>query len=505
VRASITGQSARGLATTPSRADAILVTLFLGSFVVAGASTTADPDLFHVLGIARETIARGSVPMQDDFAFTPTREIVVHHEWLTGMRLYPAAALGGSGLLILAHAIHLVAVAIPLLLARRNGASVVALALLGPLGIGMALSGLTVLRAHVLTLVFVGALLWCLDADRRGSRRWLIVWIPLQIAWQNCHGGFVIGTILVALHVVEQRLRGATIGHLLALIAATPALTLLSPYGAAYPAYLWEALRMDRGAIGEWHVLADGDPLKLPVWGLATLVFVYSIVPTGLRRAPGWLLLLVMAVGAYRYQRLLSIYAVVWLALVPPLIARTRLDGVFRRLWTARPMVTRAVLLTALLATIVRDVAERRWELRIPGRPEVQGGIAYPVAIVDDLHARGASGTMITPFEAGAFVSWYLHPAVEVSLDGRYEAAFDPSLVREHMDFFAAMPGWQGFLARYRPDFVLAKATDPVVPLLRGFDEWREIDADDAFVVFARSGIDVPHVDDRGHRPMGRL
>src|SRR5213075_410715 len=115
--------------------------------------------------------------------------------------------MGNVGLIALAHAIHLTVVAVVLLLARRNGASAVGLAMLGPLGIGMVLSGLTVLRAHVFTLVFVGILLWCLDADRRGSRRWVLAWIPLQVAWQNCHGGFVVGPMLVAAHAGEQWLR----------------------------------------------------------------------------------------------------------------------------------------------------------------------------------------------------------------------------------------------------------------------------------------------------------
>ena len=163
-----------------------MVAVLLATLVVTGASATVDPDLFHAIALARDAIARGSLPMHDVFAFTPTRDPVVHHEWLTGMILYPVVArLGDVGLNALAHTMHLTAVAIVLLLARRNGASVVGLAMLAPLGIGMTLTGLTVLRAHVFTLVFVGILLWCLDADRRGSRRWLIAWIPLQVAWQK--------------------------------------------------------------------------------------------------------------------------------------------------------------------------------------------------------------------------------------------------------------------------------------------------------------------------------
>jgi hypothetical protein len=479
-----------GTATPASRAHGVMVAVLLAALVVTGASATVDPDLFHAIALARDAIARGSIPMHDVFAFTPTREPVVHHEWLTGMILYPVVAgMGDVGLIALAHVMHLTAVAVVLLLARRNGASIVGLAMLGPLGIGMTLTGLTVLRAHVFTLVFVGILLWCLDADRRGSRRWLIAWIPLQVAWQNCHGGFVIGPILVAAHAAEQWMRGRPVRHLLALLIATPALTVLSPYGTAYTAYLWSALSLDRSAIGEWHVLTDGNALKVAIWALATLVSLYAVRSTGTTAAPGWLLVLVVAIGAFRFQRLLSIYGVVWLALVPPWAARARLETVFRRLWAARPAATWACLLAALIALIARDVRERPWELRVPTVPDADGGVAYPVGVVEYLRDRRVAGNMITPFEIGAFVSWNLYPAIKVSLDGRYEAAFAPSLVLEHIEFFDAMPSWRRLLSEYRPDLVLAKRTDPVVTALRTDGAWTQTYADEAFVLFARPGF----------------
>ena len=65
------------------------------------------------------------------------------------------------------------------------------------------------------------------------------------------------------------------------LLIATPALMVLSPYGTAYPAYLWDALSLDRRVIGEWHVLTDGDALKVAIWALATLVSVYAVRSTG--------------------------------------------------------------------------------------------------------------------------------------------------------------------------------------------------------------------------------
>ena len=261
------------------------------------------------------------------------------------------------------------------------------------------------------------------------------------------------------------------------------------PLGTAYPAYLWGALSLDRSDIGEWHVLTDGTALKVAIWALATLVAVYAVRSTGTTAAPGWLLLLVVAIAAFRFQRLLSIYGVVWLALVPAWAARARLESVFRRLWAARPAVTWACLLAALVALIARDVRERPWGLRDPTVPDADGGVAYPVGVVEYLRDRRVAGNMVIPFEVGAFVSWNLYPAIKVSLDGRYEAAFAPSLVREHIEFFGAMPSWPRLLSDYAPDLVLAKRTDPVVTALRADGAWTQTYVDEAFVLFARQGF----------------
>jgi hypothetical protein len=478
----------------------------LGSIVVAGASTTVDPDLFHVLTLGRDAVAQGAIPMADAYAFTPTRVPVVHHEWLTGLLLYPVVAtFGAPGLLWLAHVLHLSAIAIAVLLARRAGASLPVLAFLGPLGIAMALPGLTVLRAHVLTLIFTGALLWCLDADRRGARRWIAAWVALQLVWQSCHGGVAIGVILVALHAVEQWARGARIVHLVALLALAPALTLVGPYGAAYPAYLWEGLGMDRSVVGEWRTLADAEPFKIAIWAAATALLVFVVAQRGPRAAPGWPLVLALAAAAYRHQRLVSVYAIAWLAHVPAWAEPVRLGAVFRRLWLARPALTRAVLAAALAAAVARDVRERRWELRVPVVPDAETGIVYPAGVVEHLREHRLAGDVITPFELGAFVSWHLHPAIRVSLDGRFEAAFAPSLATDHLEFYAAAPSWERFLARHPADWVLAKATDPVVARLRASGAWSEVYVDDAFVLFGRTGSAAPTADRRGRRPHGRL
>src|SRR5437762_3685670 len=63
--------------------------------LVSGAATYVDPDVWHLMALAREGIARGRVPLEDSFAYTPTVHPMVQHEWGTGIVLYGLATHGG--------------------------------------------------------------------------------------------------------------------------------------------------------------------------------------------------------------------------------------------------------------------------------------------------------------------------------------------------------------------------------------------------------------------------
>ena len=482
----------------------MLVGLLLFTYLVAGASSTYDPDMFHALALGREIATRGEVPVLDSFAYTPTRVPTIHHEWLLGLFLYHVVTWGGaSALLVVKHAVHALTLGLVLLLARRLGASPVALGFLGPMGVGMSLIGMTTLRAQAVSLGFVAAALWCFELDRCGSRRWIVPALLLYVVWLNCHGGFVVGPLLLVLHAIEQWVRGRPIGHLVALMPVLAALVIVSPYGTAYPAYLWEALRMDRSLIGEWRTLGDPQALALPIWGLSLLVFTYGWLPDGPWQRPGWLLVTASALMAYRHQRHLSIYAVVWLAHVPAMIEHGRLGRTFRRVWFARPLLTHGFLVLGICAAGLHATVERRWELVLPSRSDGANHAVYPIGVVDYVRRHAISGRMVTPFELGAFVSWKLHPAIRVSLDGRYEAAYEPALLVEHVAFYGGRPAGQQFLETYPSDFVLAKRTDSIVSQLRSAQRWHVVYEDDAFMLFAGAERTLPYEDRRGERLTG--
>jgi hypothetical protein len=279
-------------------------------------------------------------------------------------------------------------------------------------------------------------------------------------------------------------------------------LIVVNPYGPAYLAYLRDALSMDRSLIAEWRPLGDGYPAALVAWGLSLTVLAYGVARRGIRDADGVLLVIATAVLALRHQRHVSIYAVVWLAQVPPLVERSPLGALVRRWWTASPRRVAVVMSLVIAWAGSRAWAVAPWRLDVPTQPRA-GAVVFPAGAVGYLATHGFHGHLMTPFEAGAFVSWKLHPDVQVSLDGRYEAAFDHQLVVEHVVFYGAVPGWEAVRAKYATDAVLVPAGAPIASVLEAEAAWPLVYEDDAYRIYARPGLALPVVDERGRVPIG--
>jgi hypothetical protein len=126
--------------------------------------------------------------------------------------------------------------------------------------------------------------------------------------------------------------------------------------------------------------------------------------------------------------------------------------------------------------------------------------VVYPVGAVDYLRRSDFRGNLLTPFSAGAFVTWELYPDVLVSLDGRYEVAFEPGLLDRHLAFYRAEGDWERLLDDPPADAVLARSDAAVVAELGRRPGWGRVYSDDAYHVFARAVLDLPVEGDGGPR-----
>jgi hypothetical protein len=451
--------------------------------------TFVDPDVWHQMALFREALALGHLPLADPFAYTPTIYPSVQHEWGTGALLYLVVdRLGEPGFVVLKYLLSGGVCAATYFCARKRGAHAIAVAALAPLAITAGMIGFTTIRAQVFTLLGLALLLLLIEFDRQGGRRWCWVGLPLFIAWLNLHAGFVVGAGVLLLHTAEQWCRGANVRHLVALLLAIGALVAVNPYGTEYYRYLLHGLLMPRPLISEWAPLWATDPGLFRAYLVSLLLVGYAASVIGPRRMAGLTILLVTAWLAARHTRHLSLYLVVWTAYLPAWLEQTPLGGLLSALWERwRPVVlVGCVAVTAFCLT--RTAQAHPWQVWLPQRPEHEalGLPVYPVAAVDYLQAVDFRGRLMVPFIPGGYVIWRLHPHAQVSIDGRYEVAYQPGVLEENVAFYEARPGWQGTLEKYPTDAVLVPRTSAVAAELPALDGWQRVHRDDAFDVYMR-------------------
>jgi hypothetical protein len=484
-----------------------LVALATAALLFAGGAAGAiDGDLLHELALFREILASGRIPTTDSFAFTPTVEPVVHHEWGFGALAYAMiASFGAPGILIL----KFVGIAVLAILAwreaRARGASPAMLALCAPFAAMLTWSAFATVRAHLATLLGIVALFTILRRDAKGSRRAWLAWIPLQLVWQNLHGGFVAGVALLALHVAERTVRTRRLPPTALALAASGLIVLVNPWGADYPAYLWRALRMDRPLITEWNAtFSEFSPIAV-LLAVALLSIGYALVRRGARDLDGLPIVLFTALEATLHQRFAPLFAVSAFVYLPGWLTPTPLGIAARVRFERHRFAIAYAAVVVALPMFAQAVNREFWRVRVPAFSHDRREHIYPVGAIDYLREQGARANVLTAFGDGSYVTWKLHPAVNVSLDSRYEVAYRDGVLEEHQDFFGGKDRDLALPDRYGADLILAPQRSPVVELLATSTNWRRCYVDDSYSLFQRALGPLPDVDRRGERFEGEF
>ena len=468
--------------------------------------TRVSHDMYHAMALFRETLATGAVPLEDVFAYTPTVSPSVHHEWGFGAILYfaiEALGTGGLGLMALKYALIGCVMWCCYERTRRNGGSWQLFATLSLLVFPLVWVGCATIRAQLFTLAFLSILLVLLDRDRRGDRWWLLAWLPLHCIWLNVHAGFVVGLVAYGFHCLEvlwnewadhglsKAIRRNI--HLPLGLMVMIGCTWLNPYGGLYIEYLWEGIRMERPLIVEWlplwHTYRPG--LALLAWGITVGLTLYALRQNGIRRSFSCLFVLLAAYMAMKHLRHGSLYAVLWLAIVPASLQPTSLGRAITR-WVSehRNGVYGFAWKCCVFSLRVMGYYQA-WQPNLTTTAEDTTPLA--AGAVEYLADAGFKGNLMTPFHSGAYVSWKLYPNVKVSMDGRYEAAYPHGALAETTDFYKARPGWRETLDKYDTDAVLVMANAAVADTLHTLanspdnpDGWYATYSDDTYVIFAK-------------------
>lgn len=493
-------------------------------------------DAFHEMALFREFAQLGVFPWSDVFAYTPTVNPCVHHEWGTGAVLYfvtTTTGLGLPGLTLLKFALIGTMWAMLYQVARCRGVHPYLFALLAVTVFPLLWVGFATIRATLFTLMFLSVQLWFHELDRRGHRLWLIAWWCLLVAWLNVHAGFIVGVGLLGLHALQRGfMLWAQTGSLRKAWYATWHLSLciplvllalpINPYGLQYLPYLVRAISMPRPQITEWLPLwhTHQPVTTMFMFGISIVWIIISVRRQSLANLLGLLGLCVCAVLALKHLRHGPIYSVLWLAYVPAWVSHTRFGRDLVARIHAHPLVTLRLAQSVSAACLIWALTNQCWQTTLSGDCARQS-TCYPVRAAEYLAANDFQGNLLTPFHAGAFISWQLHPQVKVSLDGRYEVAYAPQVFDEHWKFFEAKADWARLLDQYPHDAILVNQSAKVRPLLEVFREspdkpqptterqlttgpqpsnsqWKFVFEDDAYVILARTDIALPYEDHRG-------
>ena len=464
-------------------------------------------DAFHEMALVRVFAESGTFPLGDVFAFTPTVNPAVHHEWGTGLVLYWCAGispLGMDGMAVL-RIVLVFAIATALYRGARNGgAHPLLICVCAPILFPLLWVGFATIRAQIFTLLFILLQILLQQSDWQGRKSWVVVWAVLYVVWLNMHAGFVVGVALMFLHVVERWLtelgdewsiesvRKAyfKLWHHFLLPPILAVGLQINPWGLLYGPYLLRAIAMERPTILEWQPLwmTHDSTTALAAFALSILALGYVAKNRRWSRLRGWLFCCIAAYMALKHLRHGSIYAIVWMAYMPGWLTPTAFGRmVISSLINCRTIAIRGAVLMAI-ACIAFILWHPIWKATIPSI-DPEGAMVYPTGAVRYLQEHSFSGNVMTPFASGAYVSWMCYPQVRVSIDGRYEVAYRDDVFPKHNQFYAAEPGWQNVLNEYSADLILVQANSPVRKSLgkegTHTDRWRVVYEDSVFSLYA--------------------
>ncbi len=463
--------------------------------------TVADPDLWGYLAFGRLFWETGQFPYQDIFAYVPTLNLWVYHEWLTGVLFYPIyQTFGAAGLQVLKYTLGLTTVFLIYLTARRRGANFWS-ALLGVWMAQVFLAmGYSPVRAQLFTYLFFGLSLFVLESARLSGRwRGLVILVVIQIFWCNLHGGFLAGLGLLGLYALGEAISRRPFWPYLAALAAASLVTLINPYGLEYWVYLFRAVTMPRPEITEWASVYKAWQVGLPkeplIYFVSLTVFTVLLAVWARWReiTPAIILGFTMYLG-FKHTRhqvffFLAVGAylpVLLMALGRRILSLPLVASGGRRLGRGIPV---ALAIGGILIYSYKFFSKDPLTLTFPHTPDPRGlsGIHYPVAAVKFMEKNHLSGNILSAFNWGEYLIWFTYPACKVAMDGRYETVYGEELCQLHSDFYYGRPGWRQILEQFPPDLILVDPRSNVYPLLQKALDWRQAYKDPGAALF------VPH------------
>jgi hypothetical protein len=418
----------------------LLVPAMLGSLYLSGLRHLFSQDGWLALVAGRE-VAQHGLPRHEHLTIFAHGTRWVDQQWLSQLAMYELHRVGGITLVALVSVgLAVTAVSIVVVMARRNGASPAAIAIVGLVAIVPLSFVLGTVRTQVFGAVAFAFVLALLVADARSpsGRVWVV--LPVLVVWTNLHGSVLLGAGLVvvrgmtiALLAPRRRGRGATLaaGGIAALFASPYVSHLLTYY--RHTAFNPQFAKF----VGEWQPATPSPKTALFYVLLAIAVWAFARRRSALT-AFEWMVLLTTAAAGIAAVRNAGLFALAALMIVPVAFeARPQARATPGALAVA---LAPLALLSALV--VVAAVQMHDW---------VRG--AYPAQPARAIERIARANPEMRVFADVRFADWLLWRdpwlAGRVAFDARYELLSVDQInsihrFNEHREY-----GWEGAAEGY--------------------------------------------------------
>ena len=306
-----------------------------------------------------------------------------------------------------------------------------------------------------------------------------VLWtIPfLNIVWQNMHGGFVLGLVLVLLFGIGEKLnKKPSKPYFLTFLATLPTL-FINPYGFKYITYIFDAFMLKRTYITEWQSAFFGENeygnilIKFKVlFFIALILFLYSIVSQIKKRGfkkfyleidkSKYLLILFVSLISLKSLRCHVFFSYTVLA-----FCYLDFYNIFnKKLPKILDNLKEIILCFLLVVSAFSHVYNNGFETKISKKE-------YPTKCVEFIQKNNLKGNVFTIFHTGSYVAYKLYPKNLVFMDGRYEEVYKEGLIDEMAAFHLAKSkedkNYKYFTEKYYIDLYIIDKFYPVYNALK--------------------------------------
>lgn len=482
----------------------ILGCLLLIFFV--GLKTPYDPDMgWHLKNGQYLLTHHLKVPKTDIYTYTMPDYPLVMHEWITDILMYIIYNVFSFwGLSIIFALVTAAAFFIAAKSVRAKSEYQIIASLIG----AMASFTIVGIRPQVITLLFLGLLLFILFRFMENPQSKIIFWLPLLfLAWVNLHGGFVIGLFTLVLFLIAEFLKiffqkiyqgikshdyyikvllGKDWLKIFFITVLSGIATLINPYFWRVYAEIYATMSdpLLKNNIAEWFpVSLKSSQSYFFIIYLGLIVMLGVLLYKKLKFTPVFMFLVFVYIGfsSWRNMPLFIIFSIpLWVYFASGLVGET----------LSRLVSSKLVLALLILAVVITGYQQIKLVSKSNASVEAMSKYSeykYPYDAVQYIKAHPPSGNMLNMYNMGGYLIWQL-PEYKVFIDGRMPSwkYHGQSVMLEFQDLVNLKNNWQNILDKYKVDWAFLDPRASLAVVLAN-DGWKNVYQDNLAVILIKN------------------